>query len=80
MRTVKQLSNNVHSLTVATVEDCIAEPGRCPLPIEVIPNQMGINLCAVDTLTWTRTKGGQLCSLAIKFVPAEEDSNGKAIE
>lgn len=41
----------------------------CPLPIEVIPNNMGINLCSVDSISWAERDDGQLTSLTIKFIP-----------
>lgn len=43
---------------------------KSPLPLEVIPNNMGINLCSVESLTWTRQADGQLVSLTIHFIPA----------
>jgi hypothetical protein len=43
---------------------------KSPLPLEVIPNNMGINLCSVESLTWTRQADGQLVSLTINFIPA----------
>ena len=43
-----------------------------PLPLEVIPNQMGINLCSVESITWTRQKDGQLVNLTINFIPNPE--------
>lgn len=44
----------------------------CPLPIEVIPNQMGINLCAVESVEWTEQGDGQLASLTIHFIPSKD--------
>lgn len=44
--------------------------GESPLPLETIPNNMGINLCSVDALSWTRQDDGQLVSLTIHFNPA----------
>jgi len=45
-----------------------------PLDVDVIPNKMGINLCAVEGLSWTRQDDGQLVSLTIHFQPAPADS------
>jgi hypothetical protein len=42
---------------------------KSPLPLEVIPNSMGINLCSVEALTWTKQGDGQLVSLTIHFLP-----------
>ncbi len=41
----------------------------CPFPLEVIPNQMGINLCSVDSVTWSKQEDGQLVDIVIKFIP-----------
>ena len=60
--------------TTKTVTELI-ETKESPLPLEVIPNNMGINLCSVDALTWTQQEDGQLVSLTIHFVPAP---NGQA--
>ena len=43
---------------------------QSPLPISVIPNYMGINLCSVDSIEWTRQEDTQLVSLTIHFRPA----------
>lgn len=43
---------------------------ECPLEVSVIPNYMGINLCSVDSVTWTKQDDGQLVNLTINFVPA----------
>jgi hypothetical protein len=42
-----------------------------PLPPSVIPNYMGINLCSVEGMSWTRQDDGQLVSLTIHFEPAD---------
>ena len=42
---------------------------KCPLPIEIIPNNMDINLCSVDNITWNVQEDGQLLSLTINFLP-----------
>lgn len=49
--------------------DELIESGESPLPLEVIPNQMGINLCSVEAITWTRQDDRQLVSLTIHFIP-----------
>jgi hypothetical protein len=51
-----------------TIDDLL-ESKDSPLPLEVIPNQMGINLCSVDSITWTKMDDGQLVSLSINFSP-----------
>lgn len=55
--------------TTKTVTELI-ETKESPLPLEVIPNNMGINLCSVDALAWTRQEDGQLVSLTIHFRPS----------
>lgn len=54
-----------------TVTDLIENKETCPLPLEVIPNYMGINLCSVDAISWQRQADGQLTSLTIHFLPEE---------
>lgn len=55
--------------TRATIHEIVREEMNCPLPVEVIPNQMGINLCSVESVTWTRQRDGQLVDLTINFIP-----------
>jgi len=40
-----------------------------PLDPSVIPNYMGINLCSVEGMSWTRQNDGQVVSLTIHFIP-----------
>jgi len=49
----------------------LIETNESPLPLSVIPNHMGINLCAVESLTWTKRKDGQLVNVTINFIPEE---------
>lgn len=51
------------------VSDLIDNDEESPLPLAVIPNTMGINLCAVDSIEWTRQDDGRLVSLTIHFIP-----------
>lgn len=46
-----------------------------PLPIEIIPNHMGINLCSVDSISWSELDDGQLVELTIHFIPEEKRNN-----
>lgn len=48
---------------------------KCPLPIGVIPNYMGINLCSVDGIGWQMQSDTQLVSLTIYFIPAKDGDN-----
>jgi len=57
--------------TTRTVTDLIAANEDAPLPLAAIPNYMGINLCAVESLSWTRQEDGQLVDLTIKFIPED---------
>ena len=44
---------------------------KSPLPLEVIPNNMGINLCSVESISWHKQNDGQLTILTIEFIPSE---------
>ena len=55
------------------VKDLIASGEKCPLPLEVIPNNMGINLCSVDAISWQKQDDGQLTNLTIHFNPSSEE-------
>ncbi|MDR1249031.1 MAG: hypothetical protein LBK63_06985 [Treponema sp.] len=52
-----------------SMEDEIKNP-KWPLTPDVIPNHMGINLCSVEGMSWTRQADRQLVSLTIHFFPA----------
>lgn len=41
----------------------------CPLPLHMIPDCMGINLCSVDSVRWVKQDDGQLVSITINFIP-----------
>jgi len=51
-----------------TIEEII-NGAYCPLPINVIPNNIGINLVSVESISWTKQEDGQLVSLTINFLP-----------
>ena len=53
------------------VSEIIEGKAKSPLPIEVIPNNMGINLCSVDAISWQKQDDGQLVNLPIHFLPAQ---------
>jgi hypothetical protein len=55
--------------TFKTVSELIENKDECPLPLEVIPNHMGINLCSVEALSWQKQSDGQLTNLSIHFSP-----------
>lgn len=54
--------------TYKTVDE-ILNGAESPLPLELIPNHMGINLCSVDGVGWNRQPDGQLLDLTIHFKP-----------
>ena len=58
--------------TCKTVDELIKSKEECPLPLEVIPNQMGINLCSVDAMSWQKQDDGQLVNLTIHFIPEKK--------
>jgi hypothetical protein len=60
----------VAQLIAKSVEELL-ETDDSPLPLEVIPNHMGINLVSVEGLSWRRQGDGQLVSLTVHFTPAE---------
>ena len=55
--------------TYKTVTELIETGERCPLPLETMPNSMGINLCSVEAISWQKQDDGQLVSLTIYFLP-----------
>jgi len=55
------------------VQDIIDNKAGCPLPLKIIPNNMGINLCCVDAISWQRQSDGQLVNLTIHFSPEEAE-------
>ena len=54
------------------VEELINNNEKCPLPLEIIPNNMGINLVSVDAISWQKQDDGQLTNLTIHFIPNKE--------
>lgn len=59
------------TMQVANNDNIITESNKCPLPLAVIPNYMGINLCSVKDISWTVREDGQLEKLTIDFIPTE---------
>lgn len=51
-----------------TIQELI-ENNSSPLPLEVIPNYMGINLVSVESISWEKQEDGQLKNLTINFTP-----------
>ncbi|HPR92319.1 MAG TPA: hypothetical protein PLR64_03660 [Candidatus Dojkabacteria bacterium] len=55
--------------TFKSISEIIDQNIDCPIPIRVIPDNMGINLVAVDSICWQRQDDGQLVSITIYFKP-----------
>lgn len=58
-----------------TVNELIENEEGCPLPLGVIPNNMGINLCSVEAISWQEQDDGQLTNLTIYFIPSKPNEN-----
>lgn len=56
--------------TFKKINELTDDKEHCPFPLEVIPNQMGINLCSVEAISWQKQDDGQLLNLTIYFLPA----------
>lgn len=54
------------------VEELIDNEDECPIPLSVFPNNMGINLCSVDSISWQKQADGQLVNLTVNFIPEEK--------
>ncbi len=69
------LHNRVKESTVKThyktITELLENKEDSPLPLAVIPNYMGINLCSVEGIEWQRQEDGQLVNLTIHFIPEE---------
>lgn len=59
--------------TFKTVQELIDKNEDAPLPLSVIPNYMGINLCSVEAISWQKQDDGQLTSLTIHFIPENKN-------
>ncbi len=51
------------------IEDIIEGKVKSPIDVAIIPNNMGINLCSVNSISVTRLPDGQLVDLTINFLP-----------
>ena len=47
----------------------IINGAKCPFPLKVIPNDMGINLVSVESIEWDELDDGQIDKLTINFTP-----------
>jgi hypothetical protein len=57
-------------------EEWASVSSKSPLPLEAIPNMMGINLCNVDRIEYTKRSDGQLTDLTIYFIPDDRPWKG----
>ncbi len=57
---------NEYKKYLKTIDEIISGDSS-PLPISVIPNNMGINLVSVDSIEWTEQNDKQLVDLTINF-------------
>lgn len=55
------------------VSELIDNNEYCPIPLSVIPNYMGINLCSVEAISWEKQEDGQLTNLTIHFIPNNDN-------
>ena len=58
--------------TFKRVSDIIENDEYCPIPLEVIPNNMGINIGSVEAVSWQKQEDGQLVNVSIYFSPASD--------
>jgi len=52
-----------------TIKDVVKNNIYCPIPVDVFPNLMGINLVSVDSVEYTKQTDGQLVSMTVNFIP-----------
>lgn len=57
-----------------TIEDAVMNDAYCPIPLDVFPNLMGINLVSVDSVEYTKQEDGQLVSMTVNFIPSNDKS------
>lgn len=55
-----------------TIHQIVDGGEYCPLPVGIIPNNMGINLASVDGVSWQKQDDNQLTSVTIYFIPGKE--------
>jgi hypothetical protein len=52
-----------------TIEEVVKNNVYCPIPVNLFPNYMGINLVSIDSVEWTEQEDGQLVTLTVNFIP-----------
>ena len=50
----------------------------CPTPLSVLPNQMVVNLCSVESMVWVKQEDTQLVNLTIKFNTEPQEAGSDA--
>lgn len=58
-----------------TISQVVNNNEYCPLPMDIFPNRMGINLCSVDSVEWEEQNDGQIKKIIINFIPNNEGEN-----
>jgi hypothetical protein len=59
---------NNHFRTITDIIDNEDGP-KPPIDISFFPNYMGINLCSVESMAWSRLEDGQLMQMTVYFKP-----------
>jgi len=52
-----------------TIEEVVKNNAYCPIPVDVFPNYMGINLVSVDSVEWVEQEDTQIVTLTVNFIP-----------
>lgn len=65
---MSKLINNYFRTITDIIENEDKEP-KPPLDISYFPNYMGINLCCVEAMAWSRLEDGQLTQMTVYFKP-----------
>ena len=69
------MSEAEKKMKITTEYHNIREEGvEFPIPLEVMPNLMGINLCSVEGMSWSRLTDRQLISVTVHFWPNFKDA------
>jgi len=72
----KELKEEVKEIQVRDNENIEKDAEECPLPLDVIPNEMGINLSNVEKVKWDEQEDGQLKKVEIDFNPGDDLEEG----
>ena len=72
----ESLEEDVKEIQVRDNDNIEKDAEECPLPLEVIPNEMGINLSNVEKVKWEEQEDGQLKKIEIDFNPGDDLEEG----